>query len=148
MIINNPDTKKTRKFDGSYHNNGFVETIKNGEVGGQCIFCTVRIGNSALKPTGLERHMKSAHPAYDKKTKEFFNIRAKEYINAGMKPKLKDKRDEKIRIIRASYMVAYILGKQKKPYTDGQNVIKPCICAIINAIIGEEFGELCDLVPL
>ena len=39
MTISNPDTNKTWKFDESYHNNGFVETIKNEEVGAQCILC-------------------------------------------------------------------------------------------------------------
>ena len=66
-----------------------------------------------------------------------------------MEGKVKNKRHENILIVTASYMIAYILARAKKPYTDGESIITiPYTQAIVKTILGEEKASLCSKIPL
>lgn len=61
-----------RKYDDDYIKLGFTSIEINGEIRPQCILCATVLSNDALKPAKLERHLKSMHPKYCDRSREFF----------------------------------------------------------------------------
>lgn len=65
--------KKTRvrKYDHSYLRYGFVST--GGEIPiPLCVVCSKTLANESMKPTNLERHLKTQHPELQNKPIEHF----------------------------------------------------------------------------
>lgn len=61
-----------RKYDDDYIKLGFTSIEINGETRPQCVLCTAVLANDALKPSKLERHLKTVHAYFSNRSREFF----------------------------------------------------------------------------
>ena len=109
------------------------------EPEGECLICGERLTNSFLAPAKLKRHLAN-HREYHTYIKKFFEricqltYKQKYSFNQTMKDI-----NWTTGLLRASYRIAEFLLKQKKSFTEGEDVIKPSLI-----IAAEEFhGKGC-----
>lgn len=118
-----------RKYDGSYIKCGFTEIEVGGESRPQCVLCATVLSNEALKPSKLERHLKTAHLKFAGESKEFF-VSKKENLKK-MKLGPSGARFETIEnTVHASFQISKLIAKSKQPHTIGETLIKPCLLKV------------------
>ncbi|CAH2005926.1 unnamed protein product [Acanthoscelides obtectus] len=83
------------------------------------------LSNDSMRPNPLERHLKQQYPTLVLKTKEFFSSKAES---------LKRMRLDKSGI-KVSFEIAFIIAKQKKLHTIGEELIKPCVLKATQLIL-------------
>ena len=132
---------KSRKWNDEYVAFGFYlpnyqMMCSNPE--GECLICGERLSNSSLAPAKLKRHLAN-HREYQTKTKEFFErirqltCKQKCSINQTMKGINGD-----TGLLRASYRIADVLCKQKRPFTESEDVIKPSLIIAAEELHGKK----------
>ena len=95
-----------------------------------CLICG--FSASVLKKYNLERHFNTSHAELDNKYPLDSDLR-REFIDKkekGMNIQqslFSKKQDQNKSAIVASYEVALLLAKKKKPYTDGEEIVKPVL---------------------
>ncbi|XP_076038788.1 zinc finger BED domain-containing protein 5-like [Oratosquilla oratoria] len=119
---------KKRKYIEDYIRFGFVSFKKSGIEVPQCVICYKTLSNDGMRPTRLERHLRTAHPALADKPKAFF-----EKKTPLKQAKLDDSRtfrQQTSKVVEASYEIAMLIAKSKKSHNIGESLIKPSIlCA-------------------
>ena len=88
-----------------------------------------------MKPLKLVKHLQSKHPDLAKKPLEYF-----QRMHEGMKKQksLKNMVVEDKSLLKASYLIALQIAKNKKPYTIGENLIKSCMLQACGAVLGKQ----------
>ncbi|XP_067940528.1 protein FAM200C-like [Watersipora subatra] len=125
---------KKRKYDNSYSDYGFTcLTTKNKEEKPQCLICHTIMTNDSMKPAKLKLHLSSQHPDLVNHDRTFFE-RQETSLNMrlfsdGAFQVAQDK------VVEASYAVALQTAKQKKPYTIGEQLIKPCAQQMVELML-------------
>ena len=143
--------KKKRKISRKYHSVylkfGFIQ-----EPGSEldprplCIICCESLSNDAMKPSKLERHLQSKHPDLAEKPLEYF-----QRMHEGMKKQigaLKNMVVEDKPLLMASYLIALQIAKNKKPYTIGEDLIKPCMLQACEAVLGKQAVQRLNFIPM
>ena len=103
------------------------DQMKCSEPEADCLICGERLCNSSLAPAKLKRHLAN-HKEYQTKTKGYFErmceltCKQKSSFNQIMKV-IGGEAD----LLRASYRIAEVLCKQRRPFTEGEDVIKPSL---------------------
>ena len=95
------------------------------EPEGECLICGERLSNSSLAPTKLKRHLVN-HREYQTKTKEFSFNQTMKGINGDTG------------LLRTSYRIAEVSCKQKRPFSEGEDVIKPSLIITAEELHGEK----------
>ena len=128
--------KISRKYDSSYLKFGFVQEPGNElDPRPLCILYCVSLSNDAMKPLKLVKHLQSKHPDLAKKPLEYF-----QRMHEGMKKQksLKNMVVKDKSLLKASYLIAFQIAKNKKLYTIGENLIKPCRLQACGAVLGKQ----------
>ena len=138
--------KISRKYDSSYLKFGFIQEPGN-ELNPRplCIVCCASLSNDAMKPSKLERHLQSKHPDLTKKSLEYF-----QRMHEGMKKQknLKNMVVEDKSLLKASYLIALQIAKNKKPYTIGEDLIKPCMLQAYEVVLGKQAVQRLKVIPM
>ncbi|VVC24189.1 Hypothetical protein CINCED_3A016146 [Cinara cedri] len=113
-----------RKYNDEYIKFGFTDITVNKEVRPQCVIFTTVLSNDALKPAKLERHLKTVHPNFSDRSREFFEV------------------------LHTSYEISLLIAKSKKPHTIGETLIKPCLLKATEEILGKETAKQIQDIPL
>ena len=50
--------------------------------------------------------------------------------------------------LKASYLIALQIAKNKKPYTIGENLIKPCMLQACEAVVGKQAVQRLKIIPM
>nr|CAI5841170.1 unnamed protein product [Callosobruchus analis] len=77
------------------------------------------LSNDSMRLNRLERHLKQQHPTLVLKARRFLSSKAK-----SLKPMRLDKSGS---YHTTSFGIAFMIAKQKKPDTIGEELIKPCV---------------------
>lgn len=133
------------KYQEAYLQYGFTECIINGEQRPQCVLCYEVLANESMKPAKLKRHIATKQAQYQTNPIEFFKRKRNE-LNGQKLLTNKVVRDSKL--LLASFEVSYLISKDKKPYTIGETLIKPATIKICEIVLGEDFANKINLVPL
>ena len=99
-----------------------------------------------MKPSKLLWHMKTKHPEIKNKPLEFFERRKRGH--EGEKQLLKTALSTNSNALRASYLVSYRIAKTNKPFTIGEELIRPACIDICHEISGEPAAKKIAQVPL
>jgi len=75
---------KKRKYLDEYIRFGFVSLQKGDTEVPQCVICYKTLSNDGMRPTCLERHLKTMHPALAAKSKAFFETKRQSLKQAKM----------------------------------------------------------------
>ena len=105
--------------------------------------CCASLSNDAMKLSKLERHFQSKHPDLAQKPLEYFQM------HEGMK-KQKSLKNMVVqdKSLKASYLIALQIAKNKKPYTIGENLIKPCMLQACEAVVGKQAVQRLKIIPM
>ena len=111
-----------------------------------CLVCSQILSNDAMKPSKLARHFHSKHNNLKDKPLEYF-----EQLHSNMndqQKQMKKMTTTKKSFLHASYLISLQIAKTKKPYTIGEELIKPCILSAAEQILGFEAARKFDGIPL
>lgn len=117
------------------------------------MICNAKLSNSSLAPAKLREHFLKLH-GDGKYTQTFANTTFAEF-------KVKRARfDERATlpvlgfvpidkpILTASYEIAYLIGKQGKPHTIGEILVKPAALKMANIMLGKAAENKLSQIPL
>ncbi|XP_026546538.1 SCAN domain-containing protein 3-like isoform X1 [Notechis scutatus] len=139
--------KISRKYHLDYLKFGFIQ-----EPGSEldprplCIVCSKILSNEGMKPSKLKRHLQSIHPDLAYKSLEYFQImheNMQKQVTASTKMAVEDKS-----LLKASYLTALQIAKNKKPYTIGEELIKPCMLQACEEVLGKQAVQELNAIPM
>ncbi|GFT97848.1 SCAN domain-containing protein 3 [Nephila pilipes] len=87
-----------------------------------------------MVPSKLKRHLYSSHPSYANKDKQYFKRCLEQ--NKKQKKFMKSAVTVSEKALKASYHVAKLIARQKKPHTVGETLIKPACMEIVRLMLG------------
>jgi hypothetical protein len=87
------------------------------------------------------------HPGNSGDSLESLKQRKARFHSSGTLPKLGFGSTQKP-LLEASYKVAYLIAKNKKPYTIGENLIKPCALQMVEVVLGKQQRKQIAEIPL
>ena len=115
------------------------------------MFCSVAYGNQSLVPSKLRNHLENKHAIHRNKSEQFF----KKQYDYLCKQKIAVQRlvinnlANKNALLESSFQIAHVLMQQKKPYTEAESVIKPCLKIVANLLHGGQNAlEKVQQIPL
>ncbi|XP_068993482.1 zinc finger BED domain-containing protein 5-like [Neodiprion pinetum] len=100
-----------------------------------------------MRPNRLQRHLTQQHPTLTAKSKEFFSSKA-EVLKRMKLDKSGSYHKGVSQHVKASFEIAYLIAKQKKPHTIGEELIKPCVLKATQIILGEESEQKMKSISL
>ncbi|GFT10897.1 zinc finger BED domain-containing protein 5 [Nephila pilipes] len=118
-----------RKYDEDYIKYGF--SWCGDET---CIICGDQLSNESMVPSKLKRHLYSSHPSCANKDKQYFKRCLEQ--NKKQKKFMKSAVTVSEKALKASYHVAKLIARQKKPHTVGEILIKPACMEIVRLMLG------------
>jgi len=139
-------SKPKPKYSEDYLKFGFTSVLNNIEVP-QCVLCLKTLGNDSLKQSLLSRHLEKAHPSDNKRDLEFFKCKEtslkKRQIDSGG-----SFHQQSNAAVKASYEVALMIAKQKKPYTIREDIILPAAKEMVCSVIGNDAAKKLNQISL
>ena len=117
-----------RKYSEEFIKIGFTCILINDEPRLQRVVYSEVLANESLKAGKLKRHLTVKHSKFIDKPMSFFRRSEKELLSQ------KKTMTKHLTIVekaqKASYEVAYLIAKDKKPHSIGETLIKPAAIAI------------------
>ena len=104
---------------------GFTSIKDHGAEKPQCLLCYKMLSNKSLKKNKLKRHLEMKHPQHVKKNRIFFQHRETELIRSRICSKTNPALLASKQATLASYVVSLHIGKEIKPHTIGERLVKP-----------------------
>jgi len=140
---------KKRCWNDDYVRYGFTFTTeKDGTQRPQCILCCNKFSNANLKPSKLNEHFTKQHGGVDAGY-DFESLKSKRvrFDKSGTITTFGFISHEKP-LLQASYQVAYICAKKKKPHTIAEELVKPCALEMAKIMLGTEAQQKLQQIPL
>jgi len=138
---------KKRQYQDEYIQYGFTSIVKNDRELPQCVICFKVLSADAMKPSLLKRHLSGCHSHLVNKDIDYFKRKEK-----GVKTIRLDRSGQLNQQVeaglRASFLVALKIAKEKKPHNIGENLILPCCKDIVRNMIGDEAANKLNSLPL
>ena len=126
-----------RQYRDQYINFGFIELKNKGESVSQCVVCMKTLSNALMKPSLLQRHLQTNHP--NKKARDPNHFKR---LGENKKKQRLDKTgkqyQQSVGIVTASYEIALIVAKNKKPHTIAEEFIIPAAKVLVKKVISDE----------
>jgi len=137
----------TRKYIDSYLKFGFIQCPDTDQLPrSQCVICATVVGNEAMKPSRLIRHLNAKHSNLVNKPTEFF-MRKRDALKIEKKIISKASTTD-TSLLTASYLISLQIAKCKKPYSIGEELIKPSLIAACNEVLGQSAASKMKDIPL
>lgn len=137
---------KLRQYNDAYLQYGFSWC---GEVTCPkpiCLICRETLANAAMVPSKLARHLETKHPGYKNKDIEYFK-RVKSQ-NATQSERMLSVVRVSDKAQKASFFVAELLAKAKKPHTLAESLILPACKKMVEVMIGPDAAKEIEKIPL
>jgi len=96
----------------------------------QCVICAAVLGKEAMKPSRLIRHLNTKHSDLVNKNIEFF-MRKRDALKIEKKI-ISQASTTDNSLLMASYLISLQTAKCKKPYSIGEELVKPSLIAACN----------------
>lgn len=138
---------KKRLYCDDYIKYGFTFVEKNGSHLPQCVNCHVVLSNDAMRPGRLERHLTTNHPSLKDKGPDFFMTK-KSCLKRMKLDSTADFRIGNEKAVEASYKIALLIVKDKKPHTIGESLIKPCLLTACSTVLSEDSCKKIEKISL
>ena len=136
-----------RQYDKKYLELGFTVAPNSEKVPlPMCLVCAKILSNDAMKPSKLTRHFNSLHSNLVGKTLAYFKRLLSETEN--QKGEIRKTTTTEKALLKSSYLIALQIGKSKKPYTIGEDLIKPCMLAAAEQVLGPEAASKLQVIPI
>jgi hypothetical protein len=100
-----------------------------------------------MRPAKLREHFAIVHPGNSGDSLQSLKQKRARFHSSGTLPKLGFGSTQKP-LLEASYKVAYLIAKNKKPHTIDENMIKPCALQMIEVVLGKQQRKQIAEIPL
>ena len=134
-----------RKYNEDYIGFGFIVSERDSWLPYRLI-CSTTLSNEAMVPSKLERHLTKNHPEHKDRPREHFEKLRSNIKKQSKKMKLFCSIPEKAQI--ASYKIARLLEKKKKPHAEAESIILPALEIAVESMISHEAVEQVKRIPL
>ena len=147
----NPPPKEKRKktvsrqYHESYLSYGFSWTGDVNCPQPECVLCREKLANANMVPSKLKRHLETKHPFHVERNLAYFK-RARD-LNQRQQDCLLDRVKVSEKAMEASYMLAELIAKQKKPHTIAETLILPACKKIVGVMLGPDAANELSKVP-
>ena len=136
-----------RKFNKNYFQYGFTSIFDIRKEKGQYILCYKVLGHHSLRPSKLKLYLEKVHLNCKDKDVNFFK-RKKDTVKRQRLDSTGEFQQHFTNIVKASYVVSFMIVKQCKLYTIGETLIKPCASKMAGIVLGEESKRKLQQSPL
>ncbi|XP_023226698.1 zinc finger BED domain-containing protein 5-like [Centruroides sculpturatus] len=145
-----PEKKKQklvrRQYSGDYLSYGFFWCGDKTCPIPECIVCGEKLTNAAMVPSKLKRHLSTKHSSLSSKDVNYFRrlLEQNQKQAAFMTTTVcvSDKVQE------ASYKVAELIVKAKKPHTIAETLLMPACKEMVKIVLGSEAASEISKIPL
>lgn len=100
-----------------------------------------------MRPVKLREHQEKLHPDSAKEGLDALKQKKARFHASGTLPKLGFSATQKP-TLEASYKVAYLIAKDKKPHTIGETLVKPCALEMVELVCGKQHRKEIENIPL
>lgn len=140
-----PTNPSKRKYHEEYIEFAFVSSESDNSQP-VCLLCSATLSNEAMVPSKLKRHFEKNHPEYVKKPRCYFeNMHSKSQKQA---KRLKTYCTVPENAQIASFKIAQLLARKKKPHSDAENIILPSLEIAVEAMVSGPAVDRVKLIPL
>ena len=131
----------------SYLKFGFIQCPDTDKLPRpQCVICVTVLGNEAMKPSRLIRHLNTKHSDLFNKPTEFFM--RKRYALKIENEIISQASTTEPSLLTASYLISLQIAKCKNPYSIGEELIKPPLITACNEVLGQSAARNMKDIPL
>ena len=99
--------------------------------------CMKTFSNASIKTSLLQRHLQTIHPDRKDRDLNYFK-RLGENAKKQRLDKTEKQHQQLVGIVTASYEIALLLAKNKKPHTIAEELIMPAAKVLVNHVIGDK----------
>jgi hypothetical protein len=139
---------KKRKNCEDYVKFGYTCCLdRDGTGKPQCVFCAQVLCNDNMRHAKLREHFSIPHPGNPRDLLESLKQKKARFHSSGTLPKSGSGSTQKP-LLEASYKVAYLITKNKKPHTIGENLIKPCAPKMVEIVLGKQQRKQIAEIPV
>ena len=115
------------------------------------MFCNVTYGNQNLIPSKLRNHLENKHNIHRNKSEQFFK-KQYDYLckqKTALQSLVINNSYNKNALVLSSFQTAHVLMLQRKPYTEPESAITPCLKIVANLLHGgKNVLEKVQQIPL
>ncbi|XP_042210129.1 protein ZBED8-like, partial [Homarus americanus] len=129
----------------------YIATVENMPIGDtevpQCVICYKTLSNDGMRPSCLERHLRTTHPALADKPKAFFETKR----HSLKQVKLDGSgafRQQTSKVVEASYEIAMLIAKSKKSHNIGEFLIRPSKLRAAELVLGKDSANKLSQISL
>ena len=140
-----PKKLKSRNYNKEYIKLGFTATSDVPQLP-LCFLCGEVLTNHCMKPSLLKRHLQQQHSHLTKKAPAFFEAKLREFEKN--RATIKKSSTVSTRALEASYNVALLVAKRKKPHTIAEDLILPAAISLVKTMVSDEAANIINCVPL
>ncbi|XP_057658441.1 protein FAM200B-like [Diorhabda carinulata] len=115
-----------RKYSEDYIRYGFYWCGDEAAPKPLCVICNEQLTNDSMVPSKLNRHAKKDISYFQRLLAQ--NLKQKKFMMSTVS--VSDK------ALEASYYIAKLIAREKKPHTIGEKLIKPACMEIVRVMLG------------
>ena len=137
-----------RVYDNSYLNFGFSSILDKGIIRPQCVVCKTTLSKESLRPSKLKLHLNKMHPLLANKGIEYFRMKERGLKRARLDNTSTSTFCPNKNITEASYEIALIIAKKKKPHTIGESLVKPYMLEAARLVLDQKSVDKLSQISL
>ena len=144
-------SRKLRRYRTSFLEFGFIEQA--GSERSPVTLCVRRVvcskylkSNDAMKPSKLERHLRTNHPELVDKPIEYFK-RLRDELRRQQGLLTRNVTIDKSRL-RTSYRISFRVAQAKEPFSIAEHLVKPCILIACEEMLDSRSAQKIKELPL
>jgi len=131
----------------SYLKFGFIQCPDTDQLPRpQFVICATVLGKEAMKLSRLIRHLNTKHSDLVNKPTEFFTCK-RDALKIEKKIISQASTTDTL-LLMASYVISLQTAKCKKPYSTGEEIIKPSLIAACNEVLSQSAASKMKDIPL
>ncbi|XP_072380507.1 protein FAM200C-like [Diabrotica undecimpunctata] len=138
---------RKRTYQEEFLNYSFTQIKDNGTMNPQWVVCTKVLTSESFKKSQLKKHLDNLHSHLSPKRPEYFANLEISVKRQRLNSNLFGTFDQRS-ISRASFEVAWLIPRNKKPYTIGENLVKPAAVNKAEIMCGQKEANKLNSVPL
>ena len=138
---------RKRTYQAEFLNYGFTEIEDRGQMKPQCVVCMKVLTAESFKKNQLKKHLDKVHSHLSSKPREYFENLEKTVKRQRLESNKSATFDQRSAAI-ASFEVAWLVARNKKPHTIGEDLIKPAAVKMAEIMCGQKVAKQMNTVPL
>ncbi|XP_042222527.1 zinc finger BED domain-containing protein 5-like [Homarus americanus] len=138
---------RKRTYQAEFLNYGFTEIENKGQMKPQCVVCLKVLTTESFKNNQLKKHLDNLHSHLSSKPREYFENLERAVKRQRLDSNKRATFDQRS-ASKASFEVAWLIARNKKPHTIGEELVKPAAVGMAEIMCGQKEAMQMGSVPL